>query len=97
MLLNSHATTEDPKTIAVASDTQSGAKYKAVDTYTGKQTTHPNGRAGSFHFCGKPDNVANQNVNNAEAIIVIICQRFRCSIVQQFLDDLCKYIQTSQH
>ena len=80
MLLNNHATTGDPKTIAVASDTQSGAKYRAADMYTGRQTTHPNGREGSFHFCGKPDNVANQNVNNAEAIIVIILRECRYSI-----------------
>jgi hypothetical protein len=91
MLLNNHATTGDPKTIAVASETQPGAKYRAADVHTGKHTTHPNGRAGSFHFCGKPDNVANQNVNNAEAIIVIICRRFRCSIVRRYLTLLKAY------
>jgi hypothetical protein len=35
--------------------------------------------------------VANQNVNNAEAIIVIICQKFRCSIFEMFSNHLIIY------
>ncbi len=73
MFVNNHATTGDPKTMAVASDTQSGAKYRAADVHTGKQTTQPNGCGGNFHFCTKPERDANQNVNNVDAIIVIMC------------------------
>jgi hypothetical protein len=75
MLLNNHATTGDPKTIAVASDTQSGMKYRAADMYTGKHTTQPNGCGGNFNFCTNPERDENQNVNNAEAIIIIICRK----------------------
>jgi hypothetical protein len=91
MFVNNHATTGDPKRMATASDTQPGVKYRAADMYTGKHTTHPNGRAGSFHFCGNPESVANQNVNNADAIIVIICQKFRCSIFEMFSNHLIIY------